>query len=316
MTLPTASKKMRLFTNTAMVLCTILLSLAIALSAFLSGFTSIPGDNKAISITAHNISLGHKNTFSKGSYIPIESEVIFILAIGNDYRPGVEGKRADAIHVVGVNTNSKQATIINFPRDTTVAIPGKGRNKINAANAYGGSDLTRQTLEQLMDIKISYTLEVDFAGFTGLVDNLGGLDVPVAKSMHDRMSGTNFDPGIVRMDGGQALAFSRDRYSFSDGDISRSTNQGILLIAALNELQKSKNSITQKFESASIIAQHASLANLTIKDLFFFMELANSFNVNEVSNTTVPWSGSNTLAPKANDLFLDFKDNAILDTYR
>lgn len=298
-----------------MVTFTLLMTAAMAVSTLISG-TITMNDDAPITISARHASVSHNQFRLHDTQLPTPDSVFFVLAIGNDYRPGVEGRRADAIHVIAVNPELNKASIINFPRDTNVAIPGKGRNKINAANAYGGSALTAQTLEELMGISISYILEVDFAGFTGLVNDLGGLDVEVTQPMNDKNSGTNFSPGVVRMNGDQALAFSRDRYSFSNGDISRTSNQGVVLIAALREMGVERKSVTSKFEAASLIAKNASLTNLTLRDLFFLMEEASQVDADDVANITVPWSGSNTLAPSANDLFADFKDNAVIDTYR
>ena len=299
---------------TFMIMLTILMSTFSLISVLLSGKISLPGD-KPISITALNVDTT-QTTSKSDRYIPVPSDTFFVLAVGNDYRPGVGGKRADAIHLIGINTKENKASIINFPRDTNVQIPGHGKNKINAANAYGGSALTAQTIEGLVGIKISYVLEVDFAGFKGVVNDLGGLDVTVDKPMRDNNSGSNFTPGLVHMNGDQALSFARDRHSFSNGDITRTHNQAVLLIAALKEMLATKSGVTNKFESASFITKNVSLTNLTLRDIYLLMELAKSINPAEVSNITVPWAGTNTLAASANDLFADFRDNAIINTYQ
>ncbi len=303
-------RRSRWFVKLIMVTITFSVSSILTISSVTHGLVSPSLEQSKIHVTARNST--PKNS---GSYIPTMLDSFFVLVIGNDYRPGVEGHRADGIHLIGVNTLLNKVTIINFPRDTTVLIPGYGRNKINAANAYGGSALSALTIEQLTGVKISYILEADFAAFKGLIDELGGLDIEVEKSMKDKNSGTNFDPGVVRLDGNSALAFSRDRYSFSDGDISRTKNQGKILIAALAEMKKSKTSLSSRFESASIIAKHLQLTNINLRDLFFLMEQAEKIEPENINNLVVPWSGSNTLAPKATDLFKDFADNAILDTY-
>lgn len=295
----------------SMILFTCTVSLMMALSTSTSGVIKF-GSTPTISLSARSAHAANKPS---KTYTPTPDTTFFVLVIGNDYRPGVEGHRADAIHVIAVNPEEKRATILNFPRDTNVAIPGHGRSKINAANAYGGSALTAQTLEQLMGISISYVLEVDFAGFKGLVNDLGGLNVNVEKDMHDKNSGTNFSPGPIRMNGDQALAFSRDRHSFTNGDIQRTTNQGALLVASLRELIDEKTTVTSRFESAALIAKNAALTNLTLRDIYFLMQVASSIDPGSVANITVPWSGSNTLAPQAHDLFNDVKDNAIINTY-
>lgn len=300
-----------------MTTVTISLGLILTLSAFTFGSVKVPRNDSALKITKRTpSSSAQKYGKINGTFLPTPSNVFFVLAIGNDYRPGVEGARADAIHLIGINPTDKKVTVINFPRDTTVAIPGHGNNKINAANAYGGSALTAQTLEQLTGVSISYILEANFAAFTGLVDDLGGIDVTVEKSMHDSNSGSNFEPGVVHMNGAQALSFSRDRHTFAIGDLQRSENQGAVLIAALAEMKKSKTTVASRFTSAAFMAKHLNLTNLSLRDLYFLMEQAEKIDPANITNVVVPWSKSNTLAPKANDLFADFKDNASLDTYK
>lgn len=303
--------------RTFMVIFTLAISMVLLLSAFSYGLVNIPNENPAVVITARQASFKSRQDLrAQDSYLPTPSDTFFVLVIGNDERPGVEGARADGIHLLGINPDLMKVTQLNFPRDTNVSIPGHGKNKINAANAYGGSELTTQTIEQLTGVSISYVLEANFAAFTGLVNDLGGIDVNVEKSMNDSASGTNFSPGTVHMNGTQALAFSRDRHSFSSGDLQRSQNQGSLIIASLAEMKKSKKSVSSRFESAALISKHLKLTNLTLRDLYFLMELASKIEPSSITNIVVPWAGSNTLAPKATDLFADFKDNAILDTYK
>lgn len=302
--------------RTFMVVASIGITLFLVAGAFMQGVISVPNDNPAIVISARPASANNLSSKDTEFITPTPSSTFFVLVIGNDERPGVGGARADAIHLLGINPEQEKVTILNFPRDTTVSIPGHGRNKINAANAFGGSALTVQTLEQLTGVSISYVLEANFAAFSRLVDDLGGIDVTVEKPMHDHFSGSNFDPGVVHMTGVQALNFSRDRHTFAAGDITRSENQGKVLIAALAEMKKTRTSITSRFESSALIAKHLKLTNLTLRDLYFLMEQASKIEPQNITNLVVPWQGSNTLAPKATDLFADFKDNAILDTYK
>lgn len=309
----------RSYRRGTIALCMVALTLAITLvlsaSAMTSGIVSVTNKNAVISITARNVSW-NASVRSQGTFLPIPSDAFFVLVIGNDERPGVGGARADALHLIGINTAEKKVTILNFPRDTTVSIPGHGRNKINAANAFGGSALTTQTVEQLTGVKISYVLEANFAAFTGLIDDLGGIDVTVEKSMRDSASGSNFSPGVVHMSGGQALSFTRDRHSFSSGDLQRSQNQAIVLIAALAEMKKSRTTISSRFEGVAFMAKHLKLTNLTLRDVYFLMEQASAIEPGNISSILVPWAGSNTLAPQATTLFNDFKDDAVLQTYK
>lgn len=300
---------------TSLIMITISASCGVLLTFSSVSYGLISSDKPALTVTAFNDHV-EQAWRPVGTFLPTNVEPFFVLAIGNDYRPGVEGARADAIHLIGINPNDKKVTIINFPRDTNVLIPGRGTSKINSANAYGGSALTAQTLEQLTGVKISYILEADFAAFQGLINDLGGIDVNVEKPMHDSYAGSNFEPGVVHMDGAQALAFSRDRHTFAQGDIVRTENQGKVLVAALAEMKKSRTSAASRFEAIALMAKHLKLTNLSMRDLFFLMALAEKIDPTNINNVVVPWSKSNTLAPKASDLFNDFKDNAVLDTYQ
>ena len=297
------------------ILVTVSLGALTFLSAVSHGEIKLASGKGKIILTARKSDVAPATIAGLDESLPVPSDTFFVLVIGNDYRPGVEGKRADSIHLLGINPKEKKASMINFPRDTNVAIPGHGTNKINAANAFGGSELTAKTLEQLTGVSISYTLETDFAGFTVLIDSLGGLDVNVEKAMKDSNSGSNFSPGVTHMNGATALSYSRDRHSFPIGDLQRSQNQGHLLIAALTEMQTKKNSTTSKFEAAYAITKNVQLKNLSLSDVYYLMELASDLKPADVSNITVPWAGSEKLAPKANDLFNDFKDNGIINTY-
>jgi polyisoprenyl-teichoic acid--peptidoglycan teichoic acid transferase len=164
---------------------------------------------------------------------------LFILALGGDARAGLGGNRADSIHLIGLDPGHRRATILGFPRDSWVPIPGVGTNKINTAMSFGGPALMVRTVENLTGIHIDYWMTTSFAGLTNMVNGIGGLDVQVTQPMHDHFSGANFNPGLRHLNGTQALAFARDRHDFSRGDIQRSANQGRLMLSALSKLTQS-----------------------------------------------------------------------------
>ena len=74
---------------------------------------------------------------------------LYILSLGSDARPGqpITSQRSDSIHIIGIDLSTHRASILGFPRDSWVNIPGHGMNKINAAMTYGGPALTIATLE-------------------------------------------------------------------------------------------------------------------------------------------------------------------------
>jgi len=165
---------------------------------------------------------------------------LFILVLGSDARPGqnIERQRADSIHILGVNVRTHRATLLGFPRDSWVPIPGFGTNKINTALADGGPKLLIRTIENLTGIRIDFWMLTNFPGFISMVNGVGGFMVDVPTSMHDPYSGAFFKRGRHHFNGKSALAFSRDRHDFLNGDITRSANQGRVLVAALAALQR------------------------------------------------------------------------------
>jgi LCP family protein required for cell wall assembly len=168
------------------------------------------------------------------------SKPIFILALGSDARPGtpIEKGLSDSIHIIAINPEKDRVSILGFPRDSYVDIPGHGSNKINAAMAEGGPALTIQTVENLTGITFNYYVLTSFDGVEKAVDNIGGVKIDVPFAMSDPLSGSHFAAGEQTLNGKDALAFARDRHSLTSGDFGRSENQGRLFLAALTQLRQ------------------------------------------------------------------------------
>jgi LCP family protein required for cell wall assembly len=164
---------------------------------------------------------------------------LFILALGSDARPGeqIERERSDSIHIIGINLTTHHATILGFPRDSWVSIPGFGTNKINSAMVDGGPELMAKTLESITGLHIDFWLLTSFPGLVGMVNGIGGLTVRVPFTMNDAFSHARFSRGVHHMTGKQALAFARDRHDPPRGDLDRSHDQGILFVSALSKLR-------------------------------------------------------------------------------
>ena len=169
----------------------------------------------------------------------VPDKLVFILTAGSDARPGEDllHTRADSIHLLCVNPTTGQGTLLGFPRDSWVEIPGHGRDKINNAMALGGPDLLAATVRRLTGLPVDYYVVTGFRGLMSMVDELGGVDVLVDRRMNDPKSGAKFQRGWHHMTGGQALAFSRDRTDVPQGDLSRSENQGLVMLSALAKMR-------------------------------------------------------------------------------
>jgi LCP family protein required for cell wall assembly len=170
---------------------------------------------------------------------PVPDDLLFVLVVGSDARPGeaVERSRADSVHLLAVNPRSGTGTVLGFPRDSWVEIPGHGKGKINSALAMGGPDLLADTVRHLTGLPVHWWVLTGFDGLRSMVDDLGPLVVPVERRMADRNSGAFFDRGFHSMSGSEVLAFTRDRSSVARGDFSRSENQGTVILQALRKMR-------------------------------------------------------------------------------
>ena len=156
------------------------------------------------------------------------------LVVGADSRPGDRG-RADVIVLVHVPEDPTSIQMIHFPRDLYVDIPGRGKDKINAAYAYGGTPLLVETMEELLKVRIHHVAKTNFDGFQKMTDAVGGVRVYAEEAS----GGTgNGGPVVIRkgwndLNGEEALAFVRERYTLSQGDISRGRRQHAFLKALM-----------------------------------------------------------------------------------
>lgn len=149
--------------------------------------------------------------------------------------PITTNSRSDVNIIMTVNPNTKKILLTTTPRDYYVQIPdisGEQRDKLTHAGIYG-VDASMRTLEQLYGIDISYYARVNFSSLVKIVDTLGGVDVD--SDFDFDAQGYHFQKGMNHLDGKQALAFSRERYSFEDGDNQRGKDQEKVLTAILNK---------------------------------------------------------------------------------
>ncbi|MCW2500109.1 MAG: cell envelope-related transcriptional attenuator, partial [Frankiales bacterium] len=171
------------------------------------------------------------------------------LLVGSDSRDGangvgtqgqgatfVTGQRSDTVILVHLFGSSEKAELVSFPRDTYVEIPeftnpatGRTRSahfgKLNSAFSEGGAPLLIATIEHLTNVRIDHFLQVDFTGFKGMVNKLGGVDVCLTKDAKDHFSGINLAAGRHHVRGDVALAFVRQRHGLANGDIDRIARQ-------------------------------------------------------------------------------------------
>lgn len=160
--------------------------------------------------------------------LDVDPDVIWILAVGSDARPGEDmtRTRGDALQLVGMNTKTGAATSIGVPRDSWVSIPGYGSNRVNAALFFGGPQLLGRTVGQLVGVQPDYVMVTRFPFFEDMVNDIGGIDVRNPRPFSDsNLLPEGFQAGKVHLNGYRAMAFSRIRKSLPGGDFDRSANQ-------------------------------------------------------------------------------------------
>src|ERR671912_495319 len=166
-----------------------------------------------------------------------------ILLLGTDSRSTLrsiddaDGNRSDTMMVVHIPSDRMGATVMSIMRDSWVDIPGHGTAKVNAALSFGGVPLAVQTVESIIGARIDHVAIVDFEGFIGLTEALGGVTVDNSVEFESsHLPGLTYPAGSINLDGKQALAFTRERFAFSDGDYQRVRNQQAFISAILDKL--------------------------------------------------------------------------------
>ncbi|WP_020386930.1 LCP family protein [Kribbella catacumbae] len=168
---------------------------------------------------------------------PADTPGTTYLLVGSDSREGLSraeraklhtgkasGQRTDSIMLLHVPESGPTA-LISIPRDSYVPIPGKGKNRINAAFAFGGPQLLIQTVESVSGLRVDHYVEIGFSGFASIVDSVGGIKMCLPKAMKDDDAHIDLPAGCQELDGVNALGYVRARKSDPKGDLGRVERQ-------------------------------------------------------------------------------------------
>lgn len=196
------------------------------------------------------VPLQHEQSKQRDKQVDVAvKEPFSALVLGVDDREG-DGGRSDTLIVITVNPTEQSTKLLSIPRDTYTDIVGKGfKDKINHAYAYGGVEMTLQTVEQLLTIPIDYVVQVNMDSFVTLVDTFGGVTVDNGFAFH--YDGVDFPTGEVQLDGDKALKYVRMRYDDPAGDFGRQQRQK----AVLEQLLKQSISLTTVLRYEDILKQ-------------------------------------------------------------
>ena len=168
------------------------------------------------------------------------SDLLNILLIGQDAREGESQARSDSMILCSYNTDTHELVMTSFLRDLYVKIPGYGSNRINAAYSFGGTPLLKKTIDQNFNIAIDGSIEVDFTHFSEIIDLLGGVELELRQDeaeVINHQTGSSLTEGVQKLDGFQALTYSRIRSLDIDGDFSRTNRQRKVMSALVDSLR-------------------------------------------------------------------------------
>jgi LCP family protein required for cell wall assembly len=234
--------------------------------------------------------------------------VVNIMVLGSDERPYSYGHRTDTMMLVSLDLESGTATLLSFPRDLYVFIPGWRVDRINVADAYGGPERVAQTILYNFGIEVDHTVMINFYGFKQVVDALGGIDVQVEAYLYDECGRRDWSYSAGRtyhMDGFAALCYVRMRKT--TGDFDRLRRQQETLLAIFNKML----TLEGLSRVPDLYAQFRSYVetDISVEDTLRLLPLATklaadpdrihrySIDPTMASQWRVPYSGASVLLP-------------------
>jgi len=210
----------------------------------------------------------------------------------------------DTMMILHVPADGEQATLISFPRDSWVTIPGFGQNKLNAAyslgsnsgaNPDGGRKLLVSTLQNMTGLTIDHYVEVDLIGFFRISNAIGGVEVNLCQAQYDENSGIDLPAGKSTIQGTQAMAFVRQRYGVEGFDLGRVARQRYFLTQAFAKIQSAGILLNPLKLRDLITAVSSSLTTDASLDFFELAKQMQGLTSGGITEATIPTLGTDTI---------------------
>ena len=241
-------------------------------------------------------------------------KVMNVLLVGSDTREdlsdaqnfggtkAVGGQRSDTIMILHVDPSQKKAAILSFPRDTYVTLANGDKNRINAAFT-NGPDLLMQTINQQFGIDIDHYVQVNFDGFKGIVDAIGGINVYFSSPARDTFSGLRVPKaGCLFLNGNGALSYVRSRhYQYfeggrwhdeGNGDLGRIQRQQDFIRRVLRKVRGVRNPFTLNSLISSGVKNVTIDNGLGLNDIQKLADRFKSLSPDTVDMETLPTTGT------------------------
>lgn len=222
-----------------------------------------------------------------GAEFKNNDELINILLIGQDRREGEGRQRSDAMILCSINPQTNKMAMISFLRDLYVQIPGYEDNRLNAAYAYGGFELLKETLNLNFGITVDGCLESDFEGFEKIIDTVGGVEIELT-AKEANIVGDGATEGLCTLNGEQALTYARIRKI--DSDFQRTARQRKIMSAVFEKAKSYSLTELAMFFSEIMPLMATDMTEDEIMSLA--LTIASSFSELETSSYIVPADGT------------------------
>jgi LCP family protein required for cell wall assembly len=167
----------------------------------------------------------------------------YVLIVGLDREPGADARRSDTMILARVDQANGTLGLLSIPRDSRVPIRGHGLSKINEAWEFGGAPLTISTVRDFTGLPVNHYVQIDFAGFSRVVDLMGGIWIDVDQDIrHNDTGALQIRKGYQALNGKQALQYARSR-RFADGDFTRTRHHRTILKALVQQGLSPSNAV-------------------------------------------------------------------------
>lgn len=228
-----------------------------------------------------------------------EKTALNLLIIGVDSAsPGKTG-RSDTMMLAQIDYENNDVRLVSFLRDLYVPIPGHGRTRLNAAYFYGGEELLRKTLKTNFGVEVDRTVTVHYRVLADLVDQLGGVEIDVTEAERRHLNKLLLDyggtvpdvsePGLQRLNGLQALTYSRIRKI--DSDFQRTSRQQTVIAAMLREMSGMGKWPLFRFAVSNMSKVQT---DFTLGDLYRLAPMMGKLDELTITTAHVPFEGTYT----------------------
>lgn len=269
----------------------------------------------------------------------IDGKAQNILLVGDDHRPNgataqqlaeigttLDGgsTNTDTMMVLHVPADGSKATLISFPRDSWVNIPGFGMNKLNAAFAFGsmhgkgdagGAQLLIRVIQNMTGLTIDHFVRVSLLGFYNIAKALGPIQVCLTHAVNDPYSTLHLPAGVSTLNAQQALAFVRQRHGLPRGDLDREVRQQYFLSVEARKFLSAGTLLNPVALQNVLDAVSSSLQTDPGLNILSLATQMRGLTANNITFATIPITGTPTIKVGGSDISIVQVDTAAMPAF-